>query len=128
MKKLNIINIIFGFFCLVIYMYFMIKDGSKYVDIYSVESLYLGVSFSVVFILFAFFKKLRNSIWMDLIYMLYLLLFIIANFLALNLGSSKKLYGVFLCYPSYIKYVVIVVLAVNILFFILSFKGVNEDE
>ena len=127
MKKINILNIIFGFACLIVYMFFMLKNGSKYVDVYSVESLYLGASFSIVFILFAFFKKIRNSIWMDIIYMLYLLLFVIGNFLAINLGKTKKLYGVFMCYPSIVKYLVIIVLVINLLFFILSFGG-KKDE
>lgn len=125
MKKVNILNIIVSFICLGVYMFFMLKDGSKYLDGYGVEMLYLGAGISIIFILLSFFKYIRNGIWMDIIYMVYLLIFVGGNVLSNYLGSSKKLYAVFVNYPFWIKYVVIVLLIINIITFIKSFK---EEE
>ncbi len=125
-KKVNLLNIIVSFIVLGIYMFFMLRDGSKYLDGYGVEMLYLGVSLSIVLILFSFFKKLRDSIWMDIIYMVYLGIFIFGNFYANYLGSGKKLYAVFINYPIWIKFVFIGLLILNIISFILSFIDVKE--
>ncbi len=122
MKKINIINVVVSFVCLVIYMFFMLRDGSKYLDTYGVNMLYLGAGLSIVLILFSLFKYIRNGLWMDIIYMIYLLLFIGGDFFSRHIAKDKYIYGVFINYPSRLKYVLIVLLMANIVFFVISLK------
>lgn len=125
MKKINIINVVVSFICLGIYMFFMLRDGNKYLDDYGVNMLYLGAALSVILILLSLFKYLRNGLWMDIIYMIYLFLFIGGDFYSRNIGKDKYIYGVFINYPSKLKYILIVLLIVNIVFFIINLK---EEE
>jgi len=127
MKKVNRLNIIFSFFSLIIYMFNMLKYGNKYLNIYGVEMLYLGAFLSVILIMFSFFKSIRNSIWMDIIYMIYVLMFIGANYLNVILGSSRKLYGALVNYPTWYKYLLIINLLINLVFFIKSFRSDDNE-
>lgn len=127
MKKINRLNIVFSFFSLLLYMFNMLKVGSKYLNVYGVEMLYLGAFLSVILIMFSFFKSIRNSIWMDIIYMVYLLIFIGVNYLKVIYGSTRKIYGALVSYPNWFIYILIIILIVNLIFFIKSFRS-DEDE
>ena len=69
MKKINLINVIISFISFGLYVFFFLKNGSKLVNSYNLNLLYAGSLFSLVFIMFALFKKIRNSIYMDIIFM-----------------------------------------------------------
>ena len=128
MKKINVLNILISFVCLVIYLYFMIKYGNKYVDKYTINMLYYGAFLSVFLVMFSFFKIIRDSFWMDIIYMSYVLLFILGIFISDMIGKSKLLYGMFICYPVWFKYILMTLLLINIIGFILVLKEDNEGE
>jgi hypothetical protein len=122
MKKINIINIVVSIICLSLYMFFMIRDGNRYLNSYGFNILFIGALISVVLLLLSLFKYLRNGLWMDIIYMFYLLLIIVGDFLSRYVWNNKYIYGIFINYPSRLKYILIVLLVVNIVFFIISLK------
>lgn len=121
MKKLNILNIVLAFLTLVVYLFFFIQNGQTLIQTYPIKVFYIGAALSIGMIFLAFLKKLRNGVIMDILYMLYLVLFVAGNFLATYYGKTKYLFGMYVNYPMYIKYVFIVVLLVNIVFFIKAF-------
>lgn len=121
MKKINLINVIISFISFGLYVFFFLKNGSKLVNSYSLNLLYAGSLFSLVFIMFALFKKIRNSIYMDIIFMFYLLFFIFFNVLGEKL-VTKNIYVLFLNYPFWFKYLVGLLFIINAFVFIRDLK------
>ena len=121
MKKINLINVIISFISFGLYVFFFLKNGSKLVNSYSLNLLYAGSLFSLVFIMFALFKKIRNSIYMDIIFMFYLLFFIVFNVLGEKL-VTKNIYVLFLNYPFWFKYLVGILFIINAFVFVRDLK------
>ena len=121
MKKINLINVIISFISFGLYVFFFLKNGSKLVNSYSLNLLYAGSLFSLVFIMFALFKKIRNSIYMDIIFMFYLLFFIFFYVLGEKL-VTKNIYVLFLNYPFWFKYLIGLLFIINAFVFIRDLK------
>lgn len=125
MKKINVLNIICAFLALVVYLIFFLRDGNVLIKTYPIRVFYIGAALAIGMIFLAFLKKIRDGIIMDILYMIYLILFIAGNFLAGYFGKTKQLFAMYVNYPVYVKYVFIVLLIINVVFFIKSFK--NEE-
>lgn len=121
MKKINFVNVIIGFLSFGLYLFFFIKNGSKLINSYDLNLLYAGSFFSLAFIMFALFKKIRNSIYMDIIFMFYLLFFIFFNVLGEKL-VTKNIYVLFINYPFWLKYLIGVLFIINVVFFVKDLK------
>ena len=122
MKKINIINIVVSVISLSLYMFFMLRDGNNYMNSYGFNILFMGALLSVALLLFSLFKYIRNGIWMDIIFIFYLLLFIVGDILSRYVWKNKYIYGMFINYPPKLKYILIVLLLANIVFFVISLK------
>ena len=85
-------------------MYGLVTKGKSYTSTYGINMLYLSAGINIVMLLFSLFKIIRDSIWMDIIYMIYLLLFIGTNFYSQIFGSKLKITGLFMWYPKWMKY------------------------
>ena len=121
MKKVNFVNVIIGFLSFGLYLFFFIKNGSKLIDSYDLNLLYAGSFFALAFIMFALFKKIRNSMYMDIIFMFYLLFFIFFNVLGEKL-VTKNIYVLFINYPFWLKYLIGVLFIINVVFFVRDLK------
>ena len=121
MKKVNFVNVIIGFLSLGLYLFFFIKNGSKLINSYDLNLLYAGSFFALAFIMFALFKKIRNSMYMDIIFMFYLLFFIFFNVLGEKL-VTKNIYVLFINYPFWLKYLIGVLFIINVVFFVRDLK------
>ncbi len=121
-KKLNIFNTVISIIVIGVYIYYMITKGQEFLLDYNVNMLYIGAGIGIVLFMFSLFKLLRDSIWMDLIYMIYVGLFIGFYIYGLLLGKNWNLYAIFKCYPIWIVFMLGGLLILNIVFFILSFK------
>ena len=127
-KKVNIFNVVVSVFVLGVYVYCLLSKGREFLLTYNINMLYFGAGIGIVLLLFSLFKLIRNSIWMDIIYMIYLLMFIGFNIYGLVLGKNWNLYAIYYCYPIWTKYLLISVLVLNIVYFVLSFREENKDE
>ena len=127
-KKVNILNIIISVLLLSLFVYGLITKGQDYSSTYGAKFLYIGSGVNIIMLLLSLFKIIRDGVWMDVIFMIYLLMFIFFNFYAQIYGMNLNIYGLFIWYPIWIKYLLIVLLIINILFFILSFMEVKESE
>ncbi len=127
-KKINIMNIIVTILVLGVYVFNLLRKGREFIIDYPVNMLYIGAGFGIVMLMFSLFKYLRDSVWMDLIYMIYLLLFLGLNIYALILGKFWNLYATFICYSPWVKYVVGFMLFINIVVFVKDLKGGDENE
>ena len=125
-KRINVLNIIISIILLGLFVYGLVTKGESYTSTYGIKMLYLSAGINIVMLLFSLFKIIRDSIWMDIIYMIYLLLFIGTNFYSQIFGSKLKITGLFMWYPKWIKYFLILLLVVNVIIFIVSFGGVDE--
>lgn len=121
-KKINILNIVLSVIILGFYVFNLLTKGESYLLSYKVNILYIGAGVGIVLLFLSLLKLLRNSVWMDIIFMVYLLMFIGFNYYSIYFGKKLNIYGVFLCYPVWVKYLLIVFLLLNILCFILSFS------
>ena len=121
MKKVNFVNVIIGFLSFGLYLFFFIKNGSKLIDSYDLNLLYAGSFFALAFIMFSLFKKIRNSMYMDIIFMFYLLFFIFFNVLGEKL-VTKNIYVLFINYPFWLKYLIGVLFIINVVFFVRDLK------
>ena len=113
-KKVNVLNIIVSVLILGLFIYGIVTKGEDYSLTYGTKLLYISAGIDIVLLLFSLFKIIRDSIWMDIIYMIYLL-------------KNLKIYGLYIWYPKWIKYFLIVLLIFNIVFFILSFRGDKNE-
>lgn len=125
-KRINVLNIIISIILLGLFGYGLVTKGESYTSTYGINMLYLSAGINIVMLLFSLFKIIRDSIWMDIIYMIYLLLFIGTNFYSQIFGSKLKITGLFMWYPNWMKYFLILLLVVNVIIFIVSFGGVDE--
>ena len=121
MKKVNFVNVIIGFLSFGLYLIFFIKNGSNLINSYDLNLLYAGSFFALAFIMFALFKKIRNSMYMDIIFMFYLLFFIFFNVLGEKL-VTKNIYVLFINYPFWLKYLIGVLFIINVVFFVRDLK------
>lgn len=127
-KKVNVLNIIISIVLLGLFIYGLVTKGQDFASTYGTNLLYISAGIDVVMLLFSLFKIVRDSVWMDIIFMIYLLMFIGANYYSQYFGKNLNIYGLFIWYPKWIKYFLILLLIVNIIFFILSFIEVKADE
>ena len=121
MKKVNFVNVIIGLLSFGLYLIFFIKNGSNLINSYDLNLLYAGSFFALAFIMFALFKKIRNSMYMDIIFMFYLLFFIFFNVLGEKL-VTKNIYVLFINYPFWLKYLIGVLFIINVVFFVRDLK------
>ena len=127
-KKLNIFNTIISIIVLIGYIYNMIVNGQAFLKSYNVNMLYIGAGIGITLIMFSLFKLLRDGMWMDLIYMIYLLLFVGFNIYAVIKKKNWNLYAIYYCYYPWVKYVLGFTLLMNIINFILGLKGEKNNE
>ena len=127
-KKVNFVNIIGSVLVIIMYVYNLIVKGKTFLLDYHINMLYIGAIIGVILLMFSFFKAIRDSIWMDIIYIVYMALFIGFNIYGGVLGKTYNLYSVFFFYPGWIKHFLICMLIINVVFFILSFRKEDEDE
>ncbi len=125
MKKLNIINVIVSFLVLGVYLFLFFKNGSKQIEEYSINLFYKGMLFGITLFFFSLLKLIRDGYIMDIIYILYMIIFVVINFISDKLGQGREISVLFMNYPKYIKYVLIVMILINIFFFV---KTLGKDS
>lgn len=114
-KKMNIINILLAFIILIIYMVLLIKDSDVLLAKYNITFFYKGTIFAIALIFFALLKNLRNSLYMDLLFDLYLIIFIGILFFAKYYGDGREIQILFLNYPLWLNFILILQLFFNVL-------------
>ena len=125
MKKLNIINVIVSTLILGIYLFLFFKNGSKLIEEYNINLFYKGMLFGITLVFFSLLKLIRNGYIMDLLYIIYMMMFVVINILSDVLGKNREISVLFMNYPWYIKYMLVVMIVVNIVFFV---KTLGEDS
>ena len=128
MKKLNIVNIIVSFLILGVYLFLFFKNGSKLIQEYNINLFYKGMVFGVTLVLLSMLKYIRNGTIMDILFILYMLLFVVINFISDIKGKGMEIEVLFMNYPFYIKYVVIVLIIINIIVLVRTIKKDSYSE
>ncbi len=121
-RKINVINVVLSIFVLGLYVFNMISKGNNLIRDYSINYLYLGAGIGVCLLMLSLFKMLRDGMWMDLIYILFLGMFIGFNIFGNVQGKSLNIHAVFFCFTRYTIYIIGVLLFANLITFITSFK------
>ena len=125
MKKLNIVNVVVSFIVLGIYLFLFFKNGSDLIKTYNINLFYKGMVFGITLVFFSLLKLVRNGYIMDCLYIFYMILFVVINIISDKMGANKQIRVLFMNYPSYIKYILIVMIIINIIFFV---KTLGEDS
>ncbi len=128
MKKINILNIVVSFLVIAIYLFLFFKNGSKLIQEYDIKLFYKGMVFGITLFLFSMLKFIRNGYIMDVIYILYMAMFVIINILGDKLGKGMEIGVLFINYPFYIKYVLIVMIVINTIAFVKTIKKDSYTE
>ena len=128
MKKLNIVNIIISFLILGIYLFFFFKNGNKLIQEYDINLFYKGMVFGITLVLFSMLKLIRDGNIMDILYIVYMLLFVVINFLSDIYGKGMEIQVLFMNYPFYIKYILIVLIIVNVIVLVRTLKKGSYSE
>ena len=113
---LNKINIAISFLILMVYMFLLIKNSDALMAKYNIELFYKGILFAIVLIFFSFLKTIRNFIYMDIIFDVYLFIFIVCSFLAKYLGKGREIEILFLNYPLWLSFGLIFLFVINVMF------------
>ena len=128
MKKINILNMIVSFLVIAIYLFLFFKNGSKLIQEYNINSFYKGMVFGITLFLFSMLKFIRDGYIMDIIYIIYMAMFVIINFFSNIFGKGMEIQVLFMNYPFYIKYVLIVMIIINIIAFVRTIKKDSYSE
>lgn len=128
MKKINILNMVVSFLVIAIYLFLFFKNGSKLIQEYDIKLFYKGMVFGITLFLFSMLKFIRNGYIMDVIYILYMAMFVIINILGDKLGKGMEIGVLFINYPFYIKYILIVMIIINTIVFVKTIKKDSYAE
>ena len=128
MKKINILNMVVSFLVIAIYLFLFFKNGSKLIQEYDINLFYKGMVFGITLFLFSMLKFIRNGYIMDVIYILYMAMFVIINILGDKLGKGMEIGVLFINYPFYIKYILIVIIIINTIVFVKTIKKDSYAE
>ena len=118
MKKLNIVNIVVSIVILGVYLFLFFKNGSSLIKEYNINLFYKGMVFGITLVFFSLLKFIRNGYIMDLLYILYMVMFVAINIFSDLMGKNREISVLFMNYPWYIKYILIVMIGINIVFFV----------
>ncbi len=125
MKKLNLFNIVVSFIILGIYLFLFFKNGSKLIEEYNINLFYKGMIFGITLVFFSMLKLIRNGYIMDILYIFYMMMFVVINIISDKMGANREIRVLFMNYPSFIKYILIVMIIINIFFFV---KTLGKDS
>ena len=128
MKKINILNMIVSFLVIAIYLFLFFKNGSKLIQEYDINLFYKGMVFGITLFMFSMLKFIREGYIMDIIYIIYMAMFVMINFFANIFGKGMEIQVLFMNYPFYIKYVLIVMILINIIAFVRTIKKDSYSE
>ncbi len=128
MKKINILNMVVSFLVIAIYLFLFFKNGSKLIEEYNINLFYKGMIFGITLFLFSMLKFIRDGLIMDIIYIVYMVMFVVINILSNIFGKNMEIQVLFMNYPFYIKYVLLVMIMINIIVLVRTIKKDGYSE
>jgi hypothetical protein len=117
-----------SFLVIAIYLFLFFKNGSKLIEEYNINLFYKGMIFGITLFLFSMLKFIRDGLIMDIIYIVYMVMFVVINILSNIFGKNMEIQVLFMNYPFYIKYVLLVMIMINIIVLVRTIKKDGYSE